>query len=100
MIHKSSYPMLHARLRAMERIPGVCPGLLVKGISHAVKNNRRDILECVGMQDEVICLYAGRTSTGQVFRAAVDATTGSVVTIMAYNELKYARKKRRCKRKS
>jgi hypothetical protein len=100
MIIKANYPMLHARIRALERIPGICPGMFVRGIAHAVKHNRRDVLECVGMQDKVICLYAGRAVTGQVFRAAVDATTGNVITVMAYNQFKYARKKRRCKRKS
>lgn len=74
--------MYHARLRAMERVPGVCPGLLVEGIQWAIKNNRRDVLHFVDWQGNDRCFWWGVSANGHRFTAVANPVTGYVITVM------------------
>lgn len=75
--------MFHARARALQRIPGVCPGLLVNGIRWAIQRNRRDVLHFVDWQGEDRCIWWGVSATGQRFTAIAEPSTGYVITVMA-----------------
>lgn len=77
-----SAPMVHARARALLRVPGVCPGLLVKGVRWAILNNRRDVLHFVDWQGEDRCFWWGVSAAGQKFTAVANPATGYVITIM------------------
>ena len=76
------HSMRHARLRAMQRVPGVCPGLLVEGVQWAITSNRRDILQFVDWQVEDRCFWWGVSATGRPFTAVANPITGYVITII------------------
>lgn len=76
-------PMFHARIRALERVSGVCPGVLVRGIQWAIKSNRRDLLHFVRWQGDDRTVWHGTAANGKNFTAVANPTTGAVITIMA-----------------
>lgn len=76
-----SAPMFHARVRALQRVPGVCPGELVKGIQWAIQHNRRDLLAFADWQGEDRCIWYGVAATGQKFTAIANPMSGAVITV-------------------
>lgn len=87
--------MFHARIRAMQRIPGVCPGLLVRGVQWAIRKNQRDILTFVDWQGDDRCFWWGIAAAGQKFTAVANPTTGYVITVIAgWVQLPAAEKRR------
>lgn len=75
----------HALLRAMERCPGVCPGVLIRGLNWAVKHRRSDVVQLLASLpgDGIRELYRFRLADGQPRFLICCAVTGYVITILA-----------------
>lgn len=74
--------MSHAIARAMQRVPGVCPGLLVKGCLWAIKHNRHDIVEFVEWQGEDKGIWRGVAANGKKFRIVANPVLSLPITVM------------------
>lgn len=74
--------MSHAVARALQRVPGVCPGLLVRGCLWAIKNNRHDILEFVELRGPDKGVWRGMTATGRRFRFVANPALCLPITVM------------------
>jgi len=74
--------MIHATKRAMERVPGVCPSVLIRGCLWAIKNNRHDILEFVEWRGKDKGVWRGRAANGLKFRIVANPIKLFPITIM------------------
>lgn len=75
----------HALKRAMERFPGVCPGVLIRNIQAAFLARGGDLyLEHLGAADSDLCgAYRFKAVNGAWGCAIINDVTGYVVTVVA-----------------
>lgn len=76
----------HAVKRAMERFPGVCPGLLVREIRRDFMKRDEGAIELIGRMrpSDLNALYRFKTSAGQVGYAIICEPTGFIVTLLNF----------------
>jgi len=74
----------HALQRAIERCPGVCPGVLIRGLNWAVTNRRHDVVQFLTSLpgDGLRELYRFKLSDGQTRFVICCGVTGYVITIL------------------
>ena len=75
----------HALLRALERCPGVCPGVLIRSITAAVLNRDESTgVQLVGRirREEFLCLFQFRLPDGEARYAICCCVSGAVITIL------------------
>ena len=74
----------HARSRALERFPEVASEDLVELITRAVRENRDDLVEYMGLtrDDMFLAYYRFRTCAGRNGIAVVNTAGPYVVTVM------------------
>lgn len=74
----------HALQRCMERFPGVCPGLVIKGLSRSIRSQDGNYAESLGVISycQMKDLYRFKTAAGDVGYAVVTSPTGFVVTLL------------------
>ncbi|MFV1626836.1 MULTISPECIES: hypothetical protein [unclassified Phaeobacter] len=74
----------HAMQRALERCPGVCPGVLLRGLHYAILEQDEAVARFVGTirGDQFLSIYFFQLPDGRTRYALGVTPTGFVVTIL------------------
>ncbi len=74
----------HAMQRALERCPGVCPGVLIRAVKYGVLSGDENLVRYVATvrKEQFIDLYYMRLSNGLPRYALVCTPSGFIVTFL------------------
>ena len=74
----------HAMQRALERCPGVCPGVLIRGVKHSVLSGDESIARFVARvrKEDFVDLYYMKLSNGLPRYALVCTPSGYIITFL------------------